>query len=407
MAEAQPDDQSQSKGRYHGLFIRCIGIHDEMKHYIGFGIPYSETRTRKETINLYKLIVDERIEQVTVVEHDSENVLLQSCGGLLDSAGKMTVIDPMQNAFRGTLDNSIIDFKIREQPVQHIRWGWALRPFNPREYKKNLWVRNQFTTRSLCEIWGIRESTTVSIRFLCSYVRENKLPQLAALMAILKYYYGVQQYHQHPVPVGILGLMQKGMPCFPSLSILDNMSRVRIRTSCMNSESHHWLDVLDENTREILLVIRDTPGNQTFDFQFRDTYGITQFARQTQNTNGFFVQDHEGSIIGNICLTTKIISAANDKDSHLTVAKLDRAHSQLSNTTSFQIICNTGTSSFVVAEFYFDYLSSNMMLSMLKDLDVHKKALALTQAMLTALLFYKIHSKTMLPIFPGYSYRQH
>ena len=103
----------------------------------------------------------------------------------------------------------------------------------------------------MCCIFGVRESTTVLAKLLNIYVCKHNAPQLIVTLANLKYYYSVQQYYQHSVPAGILGLMNRGMPCFPSLSILQNMSRVRIRTSCINPGGH-WLDIFDEASKEIL-----------------------------------------------------------------------------------------------------------------------------------------------------------
>ena len=411
MAEAQADDQSQSKPEcqpeseraFTALFIRCLGKHNEMKHYTVFGVRQS-SKTATVWINLYKLIVDERIQQVTVIEHDSESVMLQSSGGLFDPTGKMTVIDPVENKVRGTLDNHRIDITIMEQPVDNIRWHWDFNSINANDNEKTLHVRNRTNTIHFCRVWGLRNSTTVSARILRKSIKKKLT--LVVAFASLKYYYSVQQYYQHPVPVGILGLMNRGMPCFPSLSILDNMSRVRIRTSCINSGGRHWLDIFDENTNEILLVISDNSRGK-IDFHFRDTYGIIQFAVLNPTHNLYLVQDHESNNIGRICLTTRMISDTNDRHSHMQIEKITKPHSHETCKDIFQHICHTQTSRFVAAEVCCEYKNRNIVLSMLKDLDVHKKALCLAHAMQTAALFYKVYENVLLPTFPDYSYRKH
>ena len=123
--------------------------------------------------------------------------------------------------------------------------------------------------------------------------------------------------------------MNRGIPCFPSLSILDNMSRVRIRVSSKKHERRQWLDILDESSKEILLVISDNSGGGDIDYQFRETYGITQFAATSSRSsaNLYIVQDYENNTLGNMNLRTYVIEITNDTDSHITIAKLDRMHS--------------------------------------------------------------------------------
>ena len=408
MAAAQSDDRFCGKRALQSLFIWCLGKHNEMKHYTAFGLPRSQPGMVDVSTNLYKLIVDERIEQVTVTKHDSEDIILQSSGGLFNPAERMTFSDPVKNFITGTLDNCRIDFTIFETPSKSIIWYWNFNEIpGTGDMEKKIWVSNQRKTTILCDILGIHQSTTVKAKVGSQYLHENKTPQLIILLASLKYYYGVQQYHQHPVPAGILGLMNRGMPCFPSLSILDNMGQVRIRKSCMNPGGRHWLDILDANTNEILLVVSDNSGG-VIDSQFRDTYGIVQFVvNLSQGSNLYIVQDHENSIIGSICLRTKTVSARNDTDSRIAVAKVDRTIAQQTRKHVFEHICHTKTSTSVIAEFYREIENNNIVVNMSKDLDVHKKALALAHAMGTAALFYKIYTKEMLPIFPGYSYRQH
>ena len=140
--------------------------------------------------------------------------------------------------------------------------------------------------------------------------------------------------------------------------------------------------------------------------QFSDTYGIIQFAvTPNQQSKLFSVQDHENSNIGSLCLATKVLSASNDRDSHMQVSKVSRAINQQLNRHVFQLTCHTQTSSFIAAEFYCECENKTIVLSMLKDLDVHKKALVLAQTMLAAILYYKFYPKITLPTFPGYSYR--
>ena len=406
MAESQSGNQSQGGHEYHTIFIRCCGKHDEIKHCIAFGMKQTQPGSADVTVNLYKVLVDERIEQVTVLELDSENVILQSSGGLFDPRGKMTVIDPVNNKVRGTLDDHRIDVTIMEQPVDRVRWRWDFNSINAGNTEKMLFVRNQADTMDLWRVWGLSNSSTVTAKIFKKTIMTKQLQTLVVIIASLKYYYNVQQYYHHPVPVGILGLMNKGMPCFPTLSILDNISHVRIRPSFKNPQGHRWFDVIDEASKEICLVISlDSRG--LMNFQFRDTYGIVQFAvTQNQPETFFSVQDHENINIGSICTGTRVLSAANDRDSHITVIKVDQSHYQQTK-HAFHLICNKQPSPFVAAEFYCEYENNTIILSMLKDLDVHKKALALAQTLMTALFFYKIQHKMILPTFPGYAYRQH
>ena len=120
MAEASLDDQPQNKRHFHSLFIRCSGKHDEKKHYTAVGLQQSQEK-KDARIILYMLIVDENTEQVTVIEHDSENAILQCSGGLFDPNGNMTVIDPMRKSMTGTLNNCRMDFTIYERPARDIK----------------------------------------------------------------------------------------------------------------------------------------------------------------------------------------------------------------------------------------------------------------------------------------------
>ena len=409
MAEAQVGGQSQGEREFHTICVRCFGKHNEMKHYIAFGMRKSQSGTADDSINLYKLIVDERMEQVTAIEYDSENLVLQSSGGLFDPTGRMTVIDPVNNKVRGTLDDHRIDVTTTEpQQVSRARWCWDFNSINANIGEKYLFVRNQVNTMDLWRAWGVRRSTTVSAVIFKTSIQKHKLQTLIVILASLKYYYNIQQYYQHPVPDGILGLMQKGMPCFPTLSILDNMSRVRMRISCRKQERHQWLDIFDEDSKKIQLVISDSSSAAAIGMQFRDTFGIIQFTvLQDVLTGLYFVRDHGTNAVGTICLKSSIISATNDNESYMLIEKVDPRPSQQTEKHNWQINFHKNATQFCAGEFYCEPATRNIVISMLKDLDVHKKALILAHAMVTAVLFYKIYHKMMVPVFEEYPYRKH
>ena len=132
------------------------------------------------------------------------------------------------------------------------------------------------------------------------------------------------------------------------------MSRVRIRVSSKKHERRQWLDILDESSKEILLVISDNSGGGDIDYQFRETYGITQFAATSSRSsaNLYIVQDYENNTLGNMNLRTYVISITNDTDSHITIAKVDRMRFQRAKQQIFQLDCRTQTSSFIAAEFF-------------------------------------------------------
>ena len=73
MAEAQKEYNCDM------IFIRCFGQHDQIKLYKVFGLDHTLSSAEKGTAeNLFKIIINESVEQVTLMEHDSENILLQS-----------------------------------------------------------------------------------------------------------------------------------------------------------------------------------------------------------------------------------------------------------------------------------------------------------------------------------------
>ena len=129
-------------------------------------------------------------------------------------------------------------------------------------------------------------------------------------------------------------------------------------------------------------------------------------SQSTKELNFLSVQDHEHNNVGNICLRTNTISITNDRNSHMTIAKINRTRFQQSHHI-FQLTLHTQTSLSVVAEAFRENDNNNIVVNMSNNLDVHKKALALTRAMLAASFFNKIYSKTEVPTFPGYSYRRH
>lgn len=401
MAEAQKEYNCDM------IFIRCFGQHDQIKLYKVFGLDHTLPIAEKGTAeNLYKIIINESVEQVTLMEHDSENILLQSSGGLFDSESQMTIIDPVNNTLKALINKCVISAKININLAGITEWWWNFNAISSNN-EKDLYVYNQKDNADLFKICGMSQSITVATKIFRKTIILNKTLQLIVTMASLKYYYNVQKYYQHPVPVGILGLMNRGVPCFPSLSILQNMSRVRIRLSCVNQARDQFLDVFDEGSKEILMVV-DVKRHSDISGRFNDTYGITQFScERDQLTRLMFAQDHAKKVIGTICITTGVISATNDCDSYLLIKKVDSIPSQQAEKHCWQLELHDDKPKVCVADFYQETESRDIVLSMFKGLDVHKKALILTHAMTTAVLFFKIFHKIMTPFIPGgYPYRK-
>lgn len=215
-------------------------------------------------------------------------------------------------------------------------------------------------------------------------------------------YYSVLKYHKFPVPNVILGMMPRGMPSIPDLSILENMSQVRIRLACINRNMRFYADILSETAKEILMVVSDK-GYADLSLDFRDTYSIVQFTvSRLEDLHIFVVEACDETAVGTVCHKSGVISATNDSGSYKLFTKAEPRPSQQS-----PINLHKQGTSVRAAEFCREKETGDVALGMLESLDLSKKALILGRAITAALKVFKMYDHAVVLMHRDYDYRKH
>ena len=406
MAKAQ---KSGSRGRpcYPVLFIRCRGIQDQVKHYFVF-----ERQEGPETHLLYRLQVNENTQEARALKLNIEEVVIESRGGLHAYNQQMTVID-YAGGIVGTMDNRVlITNPSAQDPKLGYTWQVATVTSEDRNPDSSHISMMDSAGRENAKITGFKASASVAIKLVSlNLMRQSPTTKLMLMMAGLKIYYGVHRFHQLPVPVGIPCMMSSGTPLPPDLSILANMSHVRIRMAERTRHIETFLEVLDAQSNKIILVITET-GTHTVYLTCKDRFGIVQFMTvNTGHAKGNLVstrvRDHFLNHFGTIFTASKELSDHHDSATVLKERSINPRPSQRSDYQVKQIMINRPPTSTQVcaAEYYLDADSNDLIVTMLLTLDVRKKALVLTQAIITAVTEFGIKNLAPLPTVNDYSYQ--
>lgn len=399
-----------AEDRTDRLYIRCDGIHDQIKLYSVFGTDFSQNTTGSTTKRcskvIYKIIVKEPTEEVTVVEPDTEEVVVHSSGGLFQPNGRISILGGVGGQVVAVIDEQRL---VTTTPVgyqREVHWGWNFNAIDPRDPKQTIMIHNQLTSYNLVQIWGIRHSAVVAAKILYSELKADKEKKLMIILAALKMYYSVLKYHAFPVPNGILCMMPKGTPSPPDLSILESMSRVRIRLSCVDKNMHFFADVLSEDSLKILMVVANRRYRDQ-NYFFRDIYGIVQFTTcLSSNKDIFDVQLGNGTPVGTINHQSGAITATNETDFYMMFAKANPRPSQLAQTKVGQINMHRRGTNYCAAEVYRERETGDIALCMLNTLNVSTKALILGRAITAAHLIFRFYDDHLLAMRPDYPYRE-
>ena len=398
MASTQSSSQRE-RDACGAIYIRCLGKHDEMKHYIVFDSDNSKSST-----NLYKIRVEENQQQAVILEYDTEEKLFISSGGLMETTEEMKVSHCRNKSFKYLLDDHKLASTEEPNSQTSVNWCWNLDNIYLTEYM----VKDQLTGAIVGKIGGAPKSAAVVLNKFRDDVIANQEKIGIFIMAALKVYYGILKYHKYPVPVGILSLMPSGMPASPDFSILKEMSKIKIRYSCRSKEmSQHFLDILDEKTHEIIMVVAST-GSQRQEISFHDPYGIPQFTVLRHPETGISVmQNHLMKSFGLICPSSGVLSESADDASYMVFSKAEQSPSEQNQKNAWQIELIKYGNKDCAASFSREKETDIVSLSMSKYLELPKKALILGQAMLISTLYCKILSKARVPTILEYSYRKH
>ena len=406
MAGVQSIFQPKGEEACDKIYIRCLGQQDGIKHYVVFGVDTrcADSDPRSLNYNLYRIQVDEYHEKTIMVTYDSAEVVASSAGGLFKTTEGMRPKICGNQWINYLIDNHDIECVDDLYPRLPIKWRWDPTSINEHVSLAAIQIKDSYSGTHLCEISTLSTSMAVTLTVYRRELIRCQEKKAVLIFAALKSFYSVYKYHRYPAPVGILSMMPRAMPCCPCLSILQNMSTIIIRNSCMQQQpNRYFVDILDGDTWEILLVVNGSVATK-LELLFLDTYGITQFAVVQDTRSGLYiVQDYMTKTVGTITFETGCSSDSEDSDSYLQFNKMGVRRDK--NAWMLQL-CRSGEKHF--AGDLTHYKESNILsLTMAKDLELSKKALVLSHVMITALLHCKILYKAMVPMVSDYIYRNH
>ena len=390
-----PDDDG---GCYTSLFIRCWGEHEQIKYYLVYG-----TDNDGESKILYKLRVNEEMEQVDLCGYNSNIVVLATYGGLFDNCQELTVVNASKDTVIAMVNSEHITTSL-EITNPYLTVNWRLqRSARYDTAIKSLVIKDQ-SGLDIATIYGNNQSSAVAITI--SKVTLSHLYVLKRVLVILaafKLYYCLHHYHEQPVPAEIPSMMPAAAPSPPDLCQLRRVAAVRMRLSCMNHSGDSFVEVLDQFTRRILFVVEIIGRSNAL--IFTDLFGKIQLtAHETTDRShwNILVFDHAQTCLGTIDKQNFTISSRRDGEIF---------DEQLVKPTPFQL-CKLQIPTLVsqktglfAASYYLESRSNDVILNMLETMDVDKKALMLTRALGIAIVSYKMTKDTMLPVVADYQYR--
>ena len=403
---AYSSQQTSGNGQ-SSIYIRCIGRHDCLVHFLAIVADPSGQAGNPEGVNRYKIRVEERLEQVMMVDYNTEEPRLRSAGGLLVSDVKMKLNHCVKPEYKYVISRDSIGCTEFQNEQMPINWSWNLKDVNAQAPSGPVVLMDFFTGDLVGEVTGISNSSAVVVKIADNGIAANENKKMVLTMALVKAYYGAFNYHEYLAPYGIPSMMPCGSPCFPTLSILEGISEVSLRFSCKSKvKCQDFLDVLDATSREILLVVAMT-SSQAKEILFRDLYGITQFIAVQEADQLYTLRDDLMTAFGTICTATGVSNDVGNYEPPLQLIAETLTPAEQCQKTVWQMeMTQNGVNHSVAAITH--YKETDLIsLSMLKSLEVTKKAFVLGQTMILGSLNLQVLSEPIVPVVADYAYRRY
>ena len=388
---------------YPQLFLRCYGEQDQARFYDVYekieGSPHCRVR--------YNVRVCHNEEKVEIFRSRTNTLVMQSFGGIFESSHQMNVMDP-SNTVVGKIDNDTVETTSNVPIDLLIDWDFVvtmpeapqLRPLSLRDpagYEK-------------CQIYGHEHMGCTVMRIVNTrFINSSEMAKTFVILAATKRFYDTYKYHQQPVPVGILNMMGMARAPPADMSVLQNMSRVKIRAAARNYNGEIFLDVLDASDHKIIAVVTAANGYVIVRDTFREAQ-VTMTKLFVGNNNVFHLIDSNSRQFGTMNPSGSKMEDIYEMNSRLSEYQGD-AHPQYERKT--RKISYHKVSSDVrpagdygcVAEYGHEKGMATILLNMDEWLDVRKKAMILIRAVKIAYEQFRTWDDIILPTMNDYLYR--
>ena len=378
------------------LFMRCSGEHCQRKLFIIFGVDKNKPRFNVE--------VDEYEQSAIVTDVCTGVVVLKSQGGLLCVDHPMAFLSGNSEAKLGMVNSKTFLFFDEISPAR-LNWRYELE--NPAVEETGRTALADFHNRQHCHVMTVPKSSTVTVAFTNHCL--HNLPPLRKLLIVLstlKLFYCVYKYHQRFLPLGIPSLMNSGVPMPPSLAMLTNVTRLRLRTFCKDLSRRHFLEIIDELTREIILVVKNERFNDCLPTSFQDIFGRTQFYYVKSINIPFvgIVYNSSGVGFGQMHQLINGMSDFEDLESYM-AEEIRNPKDQKSDHVYQVLLGNDFTGYQCVAEYYQKEDDDSVCINFLNTLEPRKKAVILARAVFVSTLYLQIYKGELIPVMENYPFR--
>lgn len=380
-------------------YMRAFALHHGFIYFSVFHEEESATSQVGQSRTVLNVMVHEE-SQWFGVEVRSMGQVVSGSNGFQDYREPMIPRCKLTGEEIGTITDTVItEPQVGQNNAPLMRWCCQ-----PTSHKAEVYTQLQqqgqagcINDVSLCKINKIRKSATITLDFTKSITSSRR--KLLIILASLKMYFCVYNYHQNVLPVGIPALMRAFLPPEQSLDNLANTHKLTMRVSCQDANGNLFIDFLHEPSYEIELVAQYTDRNR-FRVLINDIFGQLQFssfASGARGDNNQGVYDH-----GAVCFgytTTGNLADYFDPQSN------ERAMYELqSNDRTMRQVhrqCDAET----VAWFKYFEKQNILCIEILESLNVMYKALILSRAAGLALCKHKMDTDIKIPTLAEYPFR--
>ena len=389
---------------YNVFCIRCWGKEGVTKNYLVWGIDNTLHTQPPYDKPFYRLMVNESTQVVTVTDIVSGNIIFQGAGGLHNSSEEMLVTSTMNNHnMIGTINDQRICITV-EPGADNLPTNWYIGSLDD----KNAVVVQDGKYMDIFRVWGNSKAAAVAIKVADpDAINESLTKKTMITLMSLKLYYSVYRYAIQPVPCGMLGNTQQGIPFPPNLSIFEPLQQIRLRHACVNSNGDYFYDLLDATTHRICLIaVRTILGGL---LMVRDTFRRTQFTVHVDEIHGeevYLLVDSFVTPFGKISKKAPIMHDSVEANCNSSIAENKKNPSPLQQSEGEvrELNLQTQLSTSTIAEYYQEKGAGTVVINFAQGLDKLKKALVLTRAILVSMSDFRIGHEGMVPKVADYPY---
>ena len=393
------------------LYIRCWGHDHQTKFYyigeVGPSYPAPLLLSDNTGTNvLFDMRVEENTQNVLIANVGSSQIICQSLGGLVNDNEPMRVMQTSKNAVVGTLTKGRL---VITHPADGAsQCDWRITSFSKGATRERVIMIRASSKNDIGGIYSHPNSATVRINFFRPQITNGStMKVMMIILAGLKAYYTNYKFHQQAVPAGILPATERGSTLPSNLSTLKRLETVIIRASCENHQRVRFVDVFDALSHKIILIATVYDTNDRLALTFKNSFQAVEFSFSESETGQGKVIDSQLLVFGIIMKNSRRLVDTHEPAVHLEENIAQPKPSQPCERNKLrQIRLHKQSIDFNVAEYYQQEGTGLVQLSCLPTLDVRKKALILTQAVILALLGFQITKQTILPAFKDYTYRE-